>query len=108
MYRPQFKPDSGEPTLVSLRRKKKDALPKPADENDRADQMFIDEVNEELKQERAAELWKKYGRYITAGLIIVILGIGGFQYWKTTNRKAAEQASIDFAQASQLLSDGKT
>lgn len=94
--------------MVSLRRNKKDDLPKPVDENDRADQLFIEEVNEELKQERALAFWKKYGRYLTAGVVIAILAVGGFQYWKTSQRKAAEQASIDFAQASQLLSDGKT
>lgn len=94
--------------LASLKRSKKTDLPKPVDENDREDQLFIDEVNEELKQERAAAFWKKYGRFIIIAVVGVLVAVGGHQYWRSSQKKAAEQASVDFAQASQLLAAGKT
>ena len=40
------------------------------------------EVEEELRRDRAEELWKKYGRYVIALAALVILAVGGVQGWR--------------------------
>lgn len=52
------------------------------------------EVDEELQQERAAKLWSKYGGWVIAVSLAIVLGVAGNVFW--TNYKAdarAEQAA---------------
>ncbi len=58
------------------------------------------EVEEDLRRERAKRLWDRYGWIVTAVLLLVVVGTGGFQAWKwNEGRKAAEAASRYLAAA---------
>jgi hypothetical protein len=68
---------------------------------------IFQEVDEEVRRERLEKLWKQYGNYIIAALILVLACIGawrGYIYWQ--ERKAAE-AGAAFEAASSLADEGK-
>jgi hypothetical protein len=90
------------------RNDKKPPAPASDDPRLREQEQFFEEVSEELKQDRYAELWKKYGRYFVALAVVVVLGVAGYQYWQGEQRKAREAASERFAAAAALAREGKT
>jgi hypothetical protein len=59
------------------------------------------EVDEELQQERAAKLWGKYGGWVIAVALAVVLGVAGNVFW--TNYKADSRASQSAALETALL-----
>ena len=68
---------------------------------------IFQEVDEEVRRERLEQLWKQYGNYIIAALILVLACIGawrGYVYWQ--ERKAAE-AGAAYEAASTLADEGK-
>jgi hypothetical protein len=68
---------------------------------------IFQEVDEEVRRERLEQLWKQYGNYIVAALILVLACIGawrGYIYWQ--ERKAAE-AGAAYEAASTLADEGK-
>lgn len=86
--------------------KKPDKQPLP-EEDDREGQLFIQEVNEELKQEKYHKLWKQYGRYFTGAAVLIILGVAGWQYWQGQQRSATEAVSAQYAAALSAAQAGK-
>jgi hypothetical protein len=89
------------------RNDKKPPAPAPDDHRSREQEQFFEEVSEELKQDRYAALWKRYGRYFVALAVVVVLGVAGYQYWQGEQRKAREAASERFASALALAREGK-
>jgi hypothetical protein len=79
----------------------------PDDPRAREEEQFFEEVSEELKQDRYAALWKKYGRYFVAAAVSVVVGVAGYQYWQQERQKTAEAASERFVAALALAKDGK-
>lgn len=68
---------------------------------------IFQEVDEEVRRERLEQLWKQYGNYIIAALILVLACIAawrGYVYWQ--ERKAAE-AGAAYEAASALADEGK-
>ena len=65
------------------------------------------EVDEEVRRERLEQLWKRYGNYIIAVALVILVGVGawrGYIYWQ--ERKAAE-AGAAYEAASVLADEGK-
>lgn len=55
---------------------------------------IFDEVNEELRAERAKSLLMRYGGFILAACVLVVAGAGGWQGWRWwQSRKDAEAAA---------------
>jgi hypothetical protein len=92
---------------VARKGSRKPARNKVPDEIEREDQLFIQEVNEELKQEQYQKLWKKYGRYFVGVAVVVILGVAGWQYLQQQERKAHEAASVQYFAALTAARAGK-
>jgi len=42
---------------------------------------LIREIDEDLRKERYAKLWKSYGNYVIAGAVALVVGVAGFQGW---------------------------
>ncbi|TXM90584.1 tetratricopeptide repeat protein, partial [Methylobacterium sp. WL116] len=68
---------------------------------------FIREVNEDYRRDKVAEIWRRYSGVIIAVAILVVAGVGGWRYWQTGQRNAAEAASQQFDEANRLARDGK-
>jgi hypothetical protein len=68
---------------------------------------IFQEVDEDLRRERALKLWQKYGNYIIGAAVLVVAATAGFVAWRDYDRKQAEAgaaqyiAAIDQVQAGQ-------
>lgn len=67
---------------------------------------IFQEVEEDVRRERYAQLWKQYGDYAVAGLVIVILGAAGLQVWRYYEHKALLKASAEYNAAQALMDSG--
>jgi hypothetical protein len=65
------------------------------------------EIDEELKQEDYLRLWKKYGNYIMAGVLAVVLAIGGLYAWRQHQEQKRLEISNRYAEAQALAAAGK-
>jgi hypothetical protein len=68
---------------------------------------IFQEVDEEVRRERLKKLWERYGNYIIAVCLLVVVGVGawrGYEWWES--KKAAE-AGAAFEQAVVLAEAGK-
>lgn len=89
------------------RKDPKPLAPTPDDPRSREQEQFFAEVSEELKQDRYAHLWKRYGRFFVAFAVVVVLGVAGYRYWQSEQRKERELASERFSSALAMAKDGK-
>jgi hypothetical protein len=59
---------------------------------------IFDEVNEDLRAERAQQLLRRYGGLLVALLVLAIAGVGGWQAWRWyASRESAKVAEVYFA-----------
>lgn len=104
MARPPKKPSkSPSKSAKSLRPSKKEG-----EELDREEELFFQEVDEELKQERYLVVWQRYGKLIIALLVVAIVAVFGYQYWQRDIRESELAASTQFSEGLRLVADGKT
>ena len=68
---------------------------------------IFQEVDEEVRRDKAAEFWKKYQNLILAGAAVIVLASGGFRYWQYEREKAAQAAGDQFQAALTALEGGK-
>jgi hypothetical protein len=64
------------------------------------------EVEEDVRRERYAQLWKQYGDYIIAGASLIIIAVAAFQLWRVYQQRQQVQASVNYAAANQMLDGG--
>lgn len=60
---------------------------------------LIDEVDEELRAERAKKLAQRYGGLATGALLLAIAGVAGWEGWNWYERREAAQAGQAFLAA---------
>ena len=68
---------------------------------------IFQEVDEEVRREQLKKLWERYGNYLVALCVLVVVGVGawrGYDYWQS---RQAEQAGIAFEAAVTLANEGK-
>jgi hypothetical protein len=69
---------------------------------------FIREVDENLRRDQAEAVFKRYGSWIIAAAVLLLVAVGGWLFWKN---QQAEQAAANSEQFSAILTDvgqGKT
>lgn len=69
---------------------------------------FIEEVDEELKRERYAELWRKYGIVVVSAVLLVVIAVTGAVGWRQYQRNARIEAGLEYVKAVDLAAAGKT
>ena len=70
------------------------------------DSLFRD-IDEEMRREQIAKLWKQYGTYFLAIAAAIPLSVGGYQLYASQKQAAIEASGAAYDAASQLLSGGK-
>jgi hypothetical protein len=68
---------------------------------------IFQEVDEEVRREQLKKLWERYQNLIVAGVVLVLLAVGGwrgYEYWQA--KKSAEAGSA-FEAAAVLAAQGK-
>ena len=66
------------------------------------------EIDEELRQDKAAELWKKYGNYVAAAAVLIVLIVAGLSWWQQHQHNRQIELGSRFAAAEALVRDNKT
>jgi hypothetical protein len=66
------------------------------------------EVEEELRRERMAKLWDKYGVYVVGLVVLLVAGIGGHQLWQSRQQTLAAEGGGLYESAVRLSTEGKT
>jgi len=68
---------------------------------------IFQEVDEEVRRDKAVEFWKKYQNWILAAAAVIVLASAGFRYWRYENERAQQAAGDQFQQALAALDNGK-
>jgi hypothetical protein len=58
--------------------------------------MLAREIDEELRRERLLKLWDKYGTYILAIALAVVVGVGGYKFYESRRAQANQEASTRY------------
>ena len=70
------------------------------------DDIFVKEVEEEIKQENLLNLWKRFGKIIIAVVTLFIIGIAGFKGWESYDRNQREHQSLNYNNLINSLAEG--
>jgi len=68
---------------------------------------FIQEVDEEYRRDRMMQIWQRYQWPLIGAVVILLIGVGGYEIWKTYSRDRAEAAGLAFTNAQSLAQQGK-
>jgi hypothetical protein len=60
------------------------------------------EVEEDVRRERFEKLWKAYGIYAVAALVLLFAGVGGWQLWQRHELQEREKISDSFLAAQRI------
>ena len=68
---------------------------------------IFQEVDEEVRRDKAVEFWTKYQNYILAVAVLIVLATGGYRFWRYRELQASQAAGAQFQEALRLDADGK-
>ncbi len=70
---------------------------------------IFQEVDEELRRDKAQQIWRRHGRWILGAAILLVLGVAGYQFWKiyTLHRQEAAGAAYVAAYEAALADPAK-
>ena len=60
---------------------------------------LFQEIDDELRQDKASRMWRVYGKYVVAAAIVIILSVGGYKFWQQKQLDDGEKASIAYEAA---------
>lgn len=63
---------------------------------------LLREIDEDLRRERYALLWKRYGWLVITVLVALVLGVAGYEAWRSYEQRGHTQSSEQFAAAAAL------
>jgi hypothetical protein len=68
---------------------------------------FIEEVDEEVRREKAEKLWKRWSPFIIGVVVLVLAGVAGHELWKGWQAEKTAAAGARFTSALNLAQAGK-
>ena len=68
---------------------------------------IFQEVDEEVRRDKAVEFWTKHQNAILAVAIVIVLATGGYRFWQYRQTEAAQAAGAAFQNALRLEAEGK-
>lgn len=68
---------------------------------------FFREVDEAVRQEQWLKLWKRYGSYLVAAVLAIVIGTAAGVGWRTWQERERLDEARRYAAAQQLLSDDR-
>lgn len=60
---------------------------------------IFQEVDEDLRRERALKLWQKYGSYVIGAAVLLVAGTAAFVGWRDYDRRQAEAGAAQYIAA---------
>jgi hypothetical protein len=68
--------------------------------------IFTD-VDEEVRRDQAFKYWQRYGKYMVAGAVAIVVATGGYVAWRDWDRKQAAAEGARFIAATDLAAQGQ-
>jgi hypothetical protein len=68
---------------------------------------IFQEIEEDLRRDNLARLWKLYGKYVIAFAVAVVIATGGFSAWREYKHRQSAAEGVRFADALDLVRSGK-
>jgi hypothetical protein len=65
------------------------------------------EVDEEVRRDQLQKLWERYQNYVVAGIVVIVLGVGGWRGYEWWEIKKASESGSSFEAAMTLAEEGK-
>jgi len=65
------------------------------------------EIDEEVRRDKAAALWKKYGTLITILAVLAVLGVAGWQFWLHREQQASQAVGAKLEEALKASRDNR-
>lgn len=72
---------------------------------DHSSDPLLKEIDDELRGERLAKLWQRYGNWLIGAALAIVVAAAGHQGWKSYQASQREQASVRYAAAVRLVAD---
>ena len=66
------------------------------------------EVDEEVRKEKAAEWWNRYGIAVVGAAVLLVLGVAGYKGWSYFEQQRRMDLSETFVSAMQLVETGRS
>ena len=66
------------------------------------DDLLFQEIDDELRQDRAHKLWRAYGQYVIGTALALVIGVGGYQGWQKYQLSARLADGRKFTAATEL------
>jgi hypothetical protein len=60
---------------------------------------FLREIDEEVRRDKAADIWKKYGNLVIVLLALLVVAVGGWRFWLHRQEQAAHAVSARLEEA---------
>lgn len=68
---------------------------------------FIEEVDEEVRRDKAEKLWKRWSPFIFGLVVVILAGVAGYELWKGWQAEKTAAAGARFSNALNLAQAGK-
>ena len=75
---------------------------------DHTQDSLLREIDEELRQEQYAKLWKRYGNHLIGAALALVLAVAGYQGWRTYDVNNRMELGERFAAAQEMAKSGET
>ena len=69
---------------------------------------IFDEVSEDLRRDRLQDAWKKYGKYIIAIAILIVVATAGNIAWREYSQTRLEERADQLDAAAAMVREGRT
>jgi hypothetical protein len=66
------------------------------------------EVDEELRRDRLEQLWKRYGSWVIAAAVLLVVGTAAVTFWRQYQQQQRAAEGVRYAEALSLAEGGKT
>ena len=66
---------------------------------------LLREIDDDLRQEKYAKLWKRYGVHVIAAAFLLVAGVAGYQWWRQYDINTREALGERFAGAMEKARD---
>ena len=71
------------------------------------DDILFEEIDDELRHDQANKLWQAYGQYVIGLAVAIVVGVGGYQAWRSYDLSTRQASGERFAAAMTLATDNK-
>lgn len=68
---------------------------------------LLREIDEDLRHERYAKLWKRYGGFVIGAAVALVVGVAGYQAWRSYDIRSRETDGERFAEALTRVEAGR-